>query len=457
MPYNDAILKSNFPPQVVKEQTYKKWLKALAVEVIRQTPLNTLKFMDILFIAELLEKRQDRRVKPSRLCFPKIQRTDDARALPNRQIYNSESDYSSNVRSPAGPLNDSSHDFSVSENDSLHCDSFDTHKSYCADSGYCSLQSAYGKSELSETELENHIKKPFEELCEKFERQDLKVKSKIRKSNVSCFNLLNKFKRSNSKENSADVNDEIGQSPTSKYICAMSPNGSESPSEDSILFDSSNDKENRVPDFSHDNQLQLLEPVKVSCKLIDNYFSEIHSKIEYYQNFQPQPEQYVISDGKFHSTENTRKEKSVSQSDITRSPSRTLERRKTRENLHVNSIPDVLKDLPDTFPRTKRKPSVSFQLPEEMLQNENANVLVRLLTKCQIDKEYVPVREKRILFESLSRFSFSVDNLKKRVKPETCAGESFVKYRSLFDLNKSHVQVSAMKKYFESFSEKDEK
>lgn len=403
MTTNDGFFHFFF--QVVKEQSYKKWLKALAVEVIRQTPLNTLKFMDILFINELLEKRQEKICRRTRVSFL---RKDEQKFKSNRKFFNRDDSLLS-----ANPLNDSSHDLIVSRDDS-QCDSFDKHKSnYSVDSGYCSLQSGCGKSEQSESETETQVKsKPFEELFKKFELPDVKSRSKSRK-NASRYNLLTKF---NLRSNTEEYDDKINESPVSDGT--MSPNGSESPLEYDF-FDSSNDKENRAPRNNESiPSIKVTEPI---------------------ENFPP-------------NIKLPTKRRSASQSDVAvESPSCTLELGK----LQVNTIPDVLKDLPDTLPRTKRKQSVSFQLPEEMIQNENANVLVRLLTKCQIDKEYVPVREKRMLFESLSRFSFSMDNLRKRISPESLSEERFLKYRSLSDLNKSHVPVSVMKKYFESFNEKE--
>lgn len=109
-------------------------------------------------------------------------------------------------------------------------------------------------------------------------------------------------------------------------------------------------------------------------------------------------------------------------------------------------------ELPPMPEPSSRKQSITFQTPEELLQNETANTLIRLLTKCHIDKEYVPVREKRLLFESLSRFSFSVDNLKKRIASSHSQkeNEQMVKFHSMHDLRQSPIPVKVMKQHFEN-------
>lgn len=89
------------------------------------------------------------------------------------------------------------------------------------------------------------------------------------------------------------------------------------------------------------------------------------------------------------------------------------------------------------------------------------HVLADLLARCQTNDRFVSVSEKRLLFESLSRFSFSADNLVRRngQNERTCSTMAAPKYHSLHDLNSSSTtggrittSVKRMCRYFESSS-----
>ncbi|XP_065216436.1 uncharacterized protein LOC135842751 [Planococcus citri] len=437
--------------QVVKEQTYKKWLKTVAVEVIRQTPLNTLKFMDILFINELLERHQQTdRVKPRSKSHHTINTSCESSRAPTiaRTLSNStngsvvgvdendsSNDQTCSTNASTNPLNNSSHGFiDTLRNDSLHCDSVDkhNHSNYCTmDSGYCSLQSGYAKSEVSESET-GSANKPFDQ-CEKYQSDAKFASSKTDRNN-------DRYDRSTISK-PCSLGEMRAKSAT--LDCTWSLNkGSD---------EFANDKENQLPDISACCFPNKQSPQWITKTKRNSMFAS--------QSPEPRspmsPSPFVA---RFFNEHNIKTNFNDSHLDICSTEPSSLTWDVNTEN-RLDSIPDVLRDLPDTLPRTKRKSKVSFNLPEELLRTENANVLVKLLTKCQIDKEYVPVREKRILFESLSRFSFSVDNLKKRFMADKSNTDySFVKYRSLLDLNnKSTVPVSTMRRYFESFNEKDEK
>lgn len=355
------------------------------------------------------------------------------------------------------------------------------------DSGFCSFQSI--KSEdLKEPDIVEMVP-----VTERYDDQmEIKPKTKLRrsdsfKSNVSssCLNLLSKFRRISVKDNNNESSHKR-DSPTKL-------------SDPGTVEGLEKKKNNRLWDFKtrsnaaikRESSLEQVHKIILNNKSERKDFnrqdfdkSMTHSKSPSYRNA---PEEirkarerisnFLHKNKYMHeicptttsippadSSSSRDKETGAEQHSLplildlrlTESVSESLDQnRGNARNVgdeKSNTMPDVLKDLPET--RTKRKPSVSFQLPENVLQNENTNVLVRLLTKCQIDKEYVPVREKRLMFESLSRFSFSVDNLKRRKFPHLNEDGELVRSSSLHDLhNKSPIPVRVMKNYFESFSE----
>lgn len=341
--------------QVVDQKYYAQWLKALAVEIIRQTPLNILKFLDILFIDDILQKSVHR-----------------------------------STRSPCanGGLNDvpCSENFNKFENSKANaCDS-DLNKMVRSidsfDSGFHSLPPLSSRSHSPHFCYPKDAKPTFfEEILQKFETTATKPKSKISRSDSfkasvssSCLNLIQKFKKLNSKENDP------------------SPLKTKHPKDDKVKEQKSKwyeTNELKTGKTESDGVDKSHEPRKVISR----------------------PRSY---DG------------SVDSEDFF-----------TDENYSKRS--SRLQPSP--------KPSVTFEIPEEVLQNEELHVLIRLLTKCQIDKQYVPVREKLLLFESLNRFSFSVDNLKQRRLKD---GNNLERSLSLNTLCENQTPVKSIRDYFES-------
>ena len=64
-----------------------------------------------------------------------------------------------------------------------------------------------------------------------------------------------------------------------------------------------------------------------------------------------------------------------------------------------------------------------------------------------IRDRYVPVREKRLLFEPLNRFSFSVENLERRRSRD---GAGLSRSLSFDTLRATPTPVKAIRDYFES-------
>lgn len=484
------------------------------MEIIRQTPLNTLKFLDVLFISELLDKQKS--CKPQNLeslnstsfCKKPLEVSSSRAKIQNpksssykNEISVSESKYQTinyDVNHNKQPIDFIESDYEESKNcirsfdlnipvyRNLKCDRT-IKSSDSVDSGFCSFQSI--KSEdLKQPDIVEMVP-----VTEQYNDQiEIKPKTKLRrsdsfKSNVSssCLNLLSKFRRISVKDNNNESSHKR-DSPTKL-------------SDPGAIEGVEKKKNNRLWDFKTRSTAIKREPsLEQVHKIILNDKSErrdlkcqdfdkpmTHSKSPSYRNAPeeirkarerisnflhknkymheicpettsiPPADSFSSRDKETGAEQNSlalildfRLKESVSESlDQNRGKSRN------GDNEKCNTMPDVLKDLPET--RTKCKPSVTFQLPENVLQNENTNVLVRLLTKCQIDKEYVPVREKRLMFESLSRFSFSVDNLKRRKFPHLNEDGELVRSSSLHDLhNKSPIPVRVMKNYFESFSDK---
>lgn len=338
--------------QVVDQKQYAQWLKALAVEIIRQTPLNILKFLDILFIDDILQKSAHHSTR-SPCANGDLNGSDSYNKFESSKANACDSDLNKMVRS---------------------VDSFD--------SGFHSLPP------LSSRSHSPHFCYPkdtqpvfFEEILQKFETTAAKPKSKISRSDSikasvssSCLNLINRIKKLNHKENEP------------------SPLKTKFPKTD-----------------------KTREPKSKWCETA---------------NFQADKTEPDFVD-------------------------RLHEPRKLVGRPRSYGDPGDLQDLyPDekytersNGMQSNKRPSVTFEIPEELLQNEELHVLIRLLTKCQIDKQYVPVREKRLLFESLNRFSFSVDNLKRRRSKD---GNNLERSLSLNTLCENQTPVKSIRDYFES-------
>lgn len=126
-------------------------------------------------------------------------------------------------------------------------------------------------------------------------------------------------------------------------------------------------------------------------------------------------------------------------------------------------LPDVVKDLPPCDRRSRTRTRISDVLRirgksadiwQHSSETESGDEAVAgLIARCQQVDKYVPVREKRLLFESLcrragTRFSSS-DNINEMCEPYSLSGQP--RTQSLHDLSKynHNVAVKEICRYFE--------
>lgn len=330
--------------QVVRQSEYEQWLKALAVEIIRQTPLNTLKFLDILFVDQMLQQS----IRRSPRSTPAAAQT-CASGDPHSQPRRLPKPQSGRVR---GHVDDDDKTTEMVRSiDSL-------------DSGFHSLPAVLAPSAgPPSSHREDAPPKLFAEIRRKFEKRCAKPKSKPSGGGggeggdgSSCFNLRQKIKKLNCTEN--ESGGDGGRDAAAKTRPVGEP-------------------AQRVPREEGDAAPRRSSTRPRSC------------------------------DGSLAS----------------------------RQKAEASAEPASA-----TVGR-------AAEAAGELLRNEELRLLIRLLAKCQIEQQYVPVREKRLLFEPLNRFSFSVENLERRRSRD---GAGLSRSLSFDTLRATPTPVKAIRDYFES-------
>ncbi|XP_075236488.1 uncharacterized protein LOC142333343 isoform X2 [Lycorma delicatula] len=147
--------------------------------------------------------------------------------------------------------------------------------------------------------------------------------------------------------------------------------------------------------------------------------------------------------------------KSNSESDCIKQPKDNVKSK--NENWEAPSpLPDVVRDLPPCERRSRVRirgdtPLRSRGLSAEPIFWTPDGTVAELMARCQKDDQYVPVRDKRLLFETLCRRHFvcSTENISlSSTDSGTLAARS--RTQSLHDLSQCHnVAVKEMCRYFE--------